>query len=235
MDTFEPAPRSAVDVLPASAGAPRARPARPSRRPAPPRRALVLLVLGVLVVVAAAALWATRGSSGPGADAQGGPDLPPGPASLAPEDRPSGDRLALTVPFEGVDARTGAAFSLRLPGTKRVAQSTDPANGQLLTQGLGAPGSALLVVRFDEATSARAAVEALSDGQEPAARVRATAVGREPAWAVDQVLGPRTVVREFRFQHAGAVYGVGILHDPTSGPQSLATGLAALQTFRWTG
>jgi hypothetical protein len=168
----------------------------------------------------------------------------PNSASLAQEDRPTGQQLPLPIKWSVRDPAWASKFSIDLPETPGLNQTDVPRDQYAsLTNTLieGHAHAFLLIGRADDHSpkSPRAALEA----EDVAARtnpqpllnvqgpIRKTKVGDQAGYAQDFLTGGGMQLREFRFSDNGVVYGIGLMY--VYGDQvSLDTGLAAIASLR---
>ena len=131
-----------------------------------------------------------------------------------------------------------AAFRLKAPAGAVASPSKDD-DTVLLTVRL-ARGASVLVARFPgEDPDPRAGVERMRAGisneagdPAQAGRTRRTRVGGIDAYAADVTFGSGTLLREFRFAHAGQLWGIGVLVRQDE-PAALDTALAMVASFRF--
>lgn len=154
------------------------------------------------------------------------------------DDEPGQPLAALTGPYTVQDPVFGQSYTLELPEPPRTgaAASSPTTFGSMGTAKISA-GTFLLFVRLEpDLTDARSAVDAVQEGEfaKAISDVRRTKVGGAPGFARDFAIGDDgRRLREFRFVHAGTVYGIGLLYG-TGDERGLNTALAAVQSLRWT-
>lgn len=192
--------------------------ASPVVPPAPARRrfgarTIVAGLLSVVLLAGAALSWHDR--------------------TTRVDDRPGQPQVALGGTYTVKDPVFRQSYTISLPAAPEVdvGPSSPAETGSMSTAEI-TPDTFMLMVRMGpEQATARAAVEAI-DAFSPVTPVRETVVGGESAYARDFGLGGDKRLREFRFDHAGQVYGVGVIYQDRD-PTGLNTALAALQTLRW--
>lgn len=140
---------------------------------------------------------------------------------------PSGSQVPLGRTITRAPVAGHPGFSFEAPATGRL--FADPAAvDQIVT--LGLPNGTFIVRRWDGHPADP--VAALREVTDTTGRIRRTTIAGMPAAFVDMKIGPRRIIREYRFAHDGTLYGAGVLGDADDAVVR-DTGLAMLETWTW--